>query len=300
MPIPLDDPILLAPSPTPFRPDDSIDFEAIERNVRRWRQTPLTGFVLNSENGEEAFLSEAERLEIVRTVQRANEGEKLIVGGVDCPSVTESLRLAEALVEAGAELLRVRIPRLTENVQGYFEALIPRAPAPIIMIHQMAPGKFLSTSPMLGASAELLGELASLDNVFGYITSDNLRFEARARTFIPPEKRFWIANGGMLLAGAAIGANGGCMMLGNVAPGPCLKILSAVMQGDLATAQREQNRLLETDWQILSRGSAGVKAALNLLGFEAGRPRTPAPACSEAAISEIKLAMQNAGILPAD
>jgi hypothetical protein len=64
MSIPSHDPIVVAPSPTPFRDDDSVDYEAIERNVRRWLDTPLSGFVLNSENGEEAFLSERERLEM--------------------------------------------------------------------------------------------------------------------------------------------------------------------------------------------------------------------------------------------
>ena len=88
MPIPSSNPIVVAPSPTPFKADDSVDYAAIERNVEKWIKTPLSGFVLNSENGEEQFLSEAERLEIVRTVNNARNGEKFIVGGVDSSSVT--------------------------------------------------------------------------------------------------------------------------------------------------------------------------------------------------------------------
>ena len=56
MALPQQDPIIVAPSPTPFRHDDKVDFAAIEQNVARWLKTPLSGFVLNSENGEEAFL----------------------------------------------------------------------------------------------------------------------------------------------------------------------------------------------------------------------------------------------------
>ncbi len=144
MPIPSEDPIIVAPSPTPIAEDDSVDFAAIEHNVQLWLETPLSGFVLNSENGEEAFLSEAERLEIVRTVRRVCDGRKFVIGGIDCPSVIETLRLGERLVEAGAELLRVRIPRLTSNVRDYFQQVAKRAAAPIILIHQMAPGMFLS------------------------------------------------------------------------------------------------------------------------------------------------------------
>ncbi len=283
--------------PTPFRGDDTVDHDAIERNVGRWLETPLSGFVLNSENGEESFLSEPERLEIVRTVQRSLGGRKFIIGGIDSPSVTESLRIGEALVDAGAELLRIRIPRLTANVRGYFEQVIPRAAAPVVIIHQTEPGRFLSRSTPIGAPAELIGQLVGMDNVFGYISSDNLRFESRVRTLIGPDKRFWTPNGILLLPGAAIGANGACMMLGNVLPRDCMNVLQLAMAGELGEAQAVQTRILEADWHILSHGAAGVKAALNLLGYECGAPRAPTPACDPADVERIRAALQAAGIL---
>jgi 4-hydroxy-2-oxoglutarate aldolase len=208
------------------------------------------------------------------------------------------LRLAEALVEAGAELIRVRIPRLTSNVRGYFEQVAPRAAAPIVIIHQMAPGTFLSGSPGAGASAELIGELTALDNVFGYIASDNIRFESRVRLFVHPHKRFWTCNGSLLLTGAAAGANGACLMLGNVFPRECQAILRLVGEGRLAEAQTIQARLLEADWQILSRGAAGIKAALDLLGYEGGPPRSPSPACDAAGREKIRAALLVAGAAP--
>lgn len=296
MPVPADDPILTAPSPTPFTPDDAIDFQAIERNVERWLATPLSGFMLNSENGEEAFLSESERLEIVRTVDRVSGGRKLIIANVDCPSVTETLRLAEQYVAAGAELLRVRIPRLTTNVRGFFQQVAARAAAPLIISHQMAPGLFLSGPTASGAPAEVIGELVALDNVFGYIMSDNLRFESRARLFVPKEKRFWTCNGTLLLTGAALGANGGSLMLGNVFPRECLDVLRLMLAGRLTVAQALQSRLLEIDFQILSRGAAGIKAALELFGYEMGGPRRPSLACDQAAVDQIRNALLKTGL----
>jgi len=297
MPIPGDDPIAVGPMPTPFREDEAVDFGAIERNVEKWLETPLSGFVLNSENGEEAFLSEAERLEIVRAVDRVRAGRRFVLAGVDNPSVKETLRLADALVEAGAELLRIRIPRLGGNVRGYFEQVVPRAAAPVVVIHQMDPGRFLSTSASLGAPAELIGDIVSMDNVFGYIMSDNLRFESRMRTLVPSDKRFWINNGSLLLPGAVLGGDGGCMMFANVAPGLCRDIIRLAIQGKLGAAQASQARILESDWQILSRGAAGIKCALDLLGFEMGAPRAPQSACSAADALQIREALRQAGLL---
>lgn len=298
MSLPTSPPVVVAPSPTPFRVDgsvDLVDFEAIERNVARWLKTPLSGFVLNTENGEESFLSEAERYRIIQTVSHVVAGERLVIAGIDNPSVTETLRLADHYAEGGADLLRLRIPRLTKNVRGYFEQVAPRASLPVIIIHQMAPGTFLTGGGGSGAPAELIGELAALDNVYGYIAGADLRFEARARLFVPADKPFWTANGSLLSAGGILGANGACLMLGNVFPEQCQQVLQYVAAGELAQAHELQSRLIEADWQILSRGAAGIKAAMNLLGYETGAPRRPSLPCSPAEINQIRTALVAAG-----
>ncbi len=297
MPIPTSNPIVVAPSPTPFKADDSVDHAAIERNVEKWLKTPLSGFVLNSENGEEQFLSETERLDIVRTVNAARNGEKFIVGGVDTSSVTETIRMSEYLVEAGAEMIRIRIPRLAKDVTSYFEQVAPRVPAPVMIIHQMAPGQFAGGDAPVGAPAEVIGDLIDLDNVFGYIASGNVRFEARVRNFVTTDKPFWLGNGLIVLAMSAIGANGACLMFGNVGPGEVHQIISNVMNGDLAAAQEIQTRIIEADYQILDRGAAGIKAALDLLGYDGGAPRSPNAPVSDAEREIIRTAMQQAKLI---
>ena len=300
MPLQENEMVVVAPSPTPFATDDSVDHAAIEHNVGRWLATPLSGFVLNSENGEESFLSEQERFEIIRTVHRTRDASKLLIAGIDCPAATETLRLATRYVEAGADMLRIRIPRLT-SVQAYFEEVIPRAPAPVIIIHQMAPGMFLSGPSALGAKAEQIGDFVARDNVYGYIASADIRFESRVRTFIPADRHFWIGNGSLLLPGAVIGSTGACLMLGNVAPRECHDILRQAAPGNsqanLAEAAATQTRLIEADWQILTRGAAGLKAALDLLGYQGGAPRAPSPACKPAEVEQIRQALQQAGLL---
>jgi len=283
--------------PTPIDENDQVDFGAIERNVARWLLTPLSGFVLNSENGEESFLSLEERRQIIRTVNAARGDEKLIVAGIDQPSVVQTLKLAEAFALDGADLLRIRIPRLTPNVRGYFEEVIAKAPAPVMIIHQMAPGMFLSAAAGVGASAELLAELMSLENAWGYICSDNLRFEVLVGQLMPADKRYWAANGSLLLAGAATGANGACLMLGNVAPQACHDILRLTAAGELTAAQAIHQQITPLDWAILSRKAAGVKAAMTLLGYEIGPPRSPTPPCSAEVVEEIRQALINVQLL---
>lgn len=297
MPLPGDDPIVIAPSPTPFTADDAVDYGGIQQNVARWRTTPLSGLMLNSENGEEAFLSEAERLNIIRAAHEALGGEKFIVAGIDNPAVTETLRQAERYVEAGAELLRLRIPRLTDNVRGYFEQVVPRLPVPALVINQPAPGQFGLSLPLAVGSPEQIGQVCQMENVYGYIAGGNIRFEYRTRQFVPQEKKFWIGNGSLLVPGGAMGANGACLMFGNIAPAECREIIHLLMQGRLAEAQQIQVKLIEADHRILERGAAGIKAALDLLGYVGGPPRKPSTALTADEKARLRESLVAAGLL---
>lgn len=77
MPLPETDPIVVAPIITPFDAGDRVDHDPIGRNVARWLATPLGGFLIGSATGEEWFLSEPEKLAIVRTPMPAGEVARL-------------------------------------------------------------------------------------------------------------------------------------------------------------------------------------------------------------------------------
>ena len=85
--IPKAGPILVAPTPTPFDSNDRVDHGALARNMRRWLNTPLCGFVLGSGIGEEQTLTECEKVDIVRTVDAVLGQERFIIAGIDAPSV---------------------------------------------------------------------------------------------------------------------------------------------------------------------------------------------------------------------
>ena len=121
MPIPSEDPFITIPMVTPFSADDGVDHDAIAFNVERWLQTPLSGFIIGTASGEEMFLSEKEKLDIARTVIGSLDGERFLVGGIDCPSPRETLRRAEAFADAGAEMVRLRLPRGEDAAEELIE-----------------------------------------------------------------------------------------------------------------------------------------------------------------------------------
>jgi dihydrodipicolinate synthase/N-acetylneuraminate lyase len=290
------DPIVNIPIAIPFDADDRVDHDALSRNVERWLKTPATGFLVGSQTGEEWFLSEDEKLAVARTVRQALDDQRVLLGGIDCPSVTETLRRAEAFADAGAGLVRIRFPRGESIIKRYFEQVLARCPVPVLLMHQSEPASF-GQAGRPAASAETLAEVANMDKVFGYVTDHDLRFEARVRDLVSPEKRFWICNGSIILQGTLIGCNGTTTAFSNIWPAALHKLLKLGMEGRFDEAWPLQKQIQKIDAIMLPWLAAGVKASLQLLGFEGMRPRNPVAPMPPDEVAKLETAMREANLL---
>ena len=289
-------PILVAPMPTPFSLKDEVDLEAIENNSIKWIDSELSGFVLGTENGEESLLSHNEKLDIFKTVSRVLKNKKLIIAGVDNPSISGTLKESEKYVEMGADLIRIRIPRRRETLDKYFDEVLKYISKPVLIIHQMSPGGFDSSMTTEGADPDQIGRFCDNDNVFGYIASHLVRFEMMTRKYVDQSKQFWVPNAMLMPTMSLEGANGGCFMLGNVAPKICRNIIKLGLNGKFTEAKKLNDNLVDLDWNILSRGAAGIKYALDLLGFKGGEPRKPLKSLNEIDKKIIKDSFNLSGI----
>jgi 4-hydroxy-tetrahydrodipicolinate synthase len=288
--------VVVAPTPMPLHEDDSIDHDKLARNIEKWLKTPLGGFVVGSAGGEEYFLSEDERVAAVRTVARANGGKKLVIGGLDNPSTTETLRLAGMMAEAGADMVRVRIPQTasggnTGSAAPYFEEVTRNSPLPVVVIHQTwQTGGFAATP-------EEIGQICSMDNVVAYIFWHNIRFESYVRSFVPSRVKFWTPNGSLLLPGVLIGADGACCFFANWGPDIAVEIMQLGLARRFKEAQELQRKVIWADFLGMKHGVAALKAGLNMLGYETTVPRRPTMSLGAREAEELRRAFVEAGLL---
>ena len=289
-------PILVAPMPTPFTKDDKVDLKAIESNSLKWMNTDLSGFVMGTENGEETLLSPEEKIDIFKVVSNTLKNKKILIAGVDNPSISGTLDESEKYAELGADLIRIRIPRRRNTIDKYFKEVLKNVPKPVLIIHQMSPGGFNSSMTTEGADPDQIGRFCDNDNVFGYIASHLVRFEMMTRKYVAKSKQFWVPNAMLMPTMSLEGANGGCFMLGNIAPKICRKIIKLSLEKNFTEAKNLNDKLVNLDWNILSRGAAGIKYALDLLGFIGGNPRKPQNNLTEFDRKSISEAIENSGI----
>jgi dihydrodipicolinate synthase/N-acetylneuraminate lyase len=297
--VPIIDPIIVAPTNMPFHADESLDLDALGRNIDRFCSTALSGFVVGSYGGEEFHMGEPEKIAAINTVVEAHAGRRFVIAGIDALSPTEAVRLADLYAEAGADMVRVRIPPAAGKaaaapIQDYFEQVTAESPVPVIVIHQPKTAMGVDVTP-----AEL-HDITSFDNVFAYIMSLNYRYECRMSQFVADGVKFWTCNGTLLMPGGMIGAVGACLLFGNWGPHIARDIIQACMDGRYAEARDIQGRINHLDFLGMSWGVGVQKAGLNLLGYEGTVPRMPNLPLAEEHVVELTDALIEAGILKPD
>ena len=113
------------------------------------------------------------------------------------------------------------------------------------------------------------------------------------------------APGFSVLAGSAnflypalcLGATGGIVALGNIAPGQCKEIQRRFEAGDHDGARELQFKLLAPNAVVTSKyGIAGLKTALEAVGLEGGEPRSPLRPLTETEAEDVRKTLNEAGI----
>ena len=299
MPIPSADPIVVAPTNMPFNSDESLDLDALSRNVDKFCETALSGFVVGSYGGEEFHMGEPEKVLSIKTVVEAHADRKFVIAGIDALSPTEAVRLSNLYAEAGADMVRVRIPPAAGKgnaapIQDYFEQVTSKSPIPVVIIHQPKTPMGVDVTP-----AEVR-DITSFENVFAYIMSLNYRYECRISSFVSDAVKFWTCNGSLLMPGGMIGGVGACLLFGNWGPHIARDIIQACLDGRYAEARELQERINRIDFLGMSWGVGVQKTGLSLLGYEGTMPRKPNLPLSDTQISEVKDALIEARILNFD
>ena len=151
--------------PTPFGPDESIDFESLASVVDWIAGRGLAGMCLPAYGSEFYKLAEAERDQVVRAAVEANGGRVPVVAQANHASSRIAADLARRYSEMGADVISFAIPRQFGSSQAdiveYCATVAAATPRPIL-IQDFNPG-----GPTMGEA--LASELHSRCGNFRFV-----------------------------------------------------------------------------------------------------------------------------------
>jgi 4-hydroxy-2-oxoglutarate aldolase len=288
------------PLATPFAADGSLDARALARNVEKYLRTPLTGLVVLGSNGEAPQLEEHEADLAIRTVREAMPKDRPLLAGTGRESTAATIAATERAAALGVDAVMVRTPSFykgqmtTEAFVRHYTHVADRSPVPVLLYN-------VTMYTGVNLLPEAVGILSQHPNIVGIkeTNSDMVQFgEYLARA----------ADGFTVLAGSGatyfsslmLGAHGAVLAVAGVAPDLCVRIFTAVRDGRIADARRMNRELAALSKLVgATYGVPGLKAALNLIGFDGGGPRPPLQPVGQQAIDAIREELKKMGLFEA-
>lgn len=289
---------VFVPVTTPFDPvTGDVAPVSFRENLHRWALT-VNGIVLYGSTGEGVLLDEDEKLKMLEWARDAVPGTIPLVAGAGAESTRATARLARALGNAGADAVLVHPPAYFGAslsplaLRDHFLAVADASPVPVILYHIP---KFTHVT----LEAGLVAELVRHPNIAGLKdSSGDLKRFAEYSTVCAEACRLFIGNGAALYAALELGAAGGIVAVGLLAPDACAAIVRHFRAGEMREAGSIQEAIATVHREVVARfGARGVKAALDMIGYTGGPPRPPLVPLTEKETGQVARVLQEAGLL---
>ncbi len=312
---------ILPPLPTPFTEDGALDLAALRSNVEKLNTTGLAGYLALGSNSEAVHVTPEEASQVFAAVKQAAAPGKIVLGGTGQFSTTATIEMTKRAADAGCDAALIVTPFYYKNsmtgaaLQKHYFAIADQSPIPVMVYNVPA-------NTGLNVASSIIAEIAQHPNIIG--TKDSAgdinqiaetvrltRSNRAERNEAGPKPtaslrsasasdRFAVFSGnyGAMLPALSFGVNGGILAVSNIAPNECVQIYELFQQGKVAEAGELHLRLLPVARAVTTQfGVPGLKAALELLGYHGGYPRSPLLPLGESQRVELEKMLREAELL---
>jgi 4-hydroxy-2-oxoglutarate aldolase len=286
------------PVASPFK-NEQIALDELAENIRKYNETDLKGYLVLGSNGEFRSLNDDEALQIVDVVARHKKPDKVLIAGAARESTYSTIEFIEKLSDRGADYAAVLPPhyfvsKMTDEVLiRHYSMVADRSKLPITIYN--AP-KF---SAGLLISPAVIARLAEHPNIVG-LKDTSAEDIAQYVNAVPKGAEFAVLAGSIskFYDGLVKGAVGGVLSLADYLPQKCCELQQAFLAGDREKAKQMDEYLRALSSRAAGKfGVAGLKAAMDLLGFYGGPPRLPLAPIADSDKRQLEAVLQKEGLL---
>lgn len=285
------------PISTPFTAGE-VAHDKLSENIAQWNQAGLAGYVVLGSNGENVYLSEAEKRAVIATAREAIPSHKLLIVGTGRESTRLTIESTRTAADLGADGALVVTPSYykgqmtTEALYRHYVSLADASPIPIL-VYNVPKFTGLNIAPMLVARLARHPRIVGMKDSAG-----NIGQLIEIIRLAPPDFEVLVGNAPTYFSALGVGAIGAVLALANVAPRECVAIKELFDQGRLDEARALHFRLMPVGRAVTGQfGIGGLKAALDLLGYYGGNPRSPLFYPRPEEVEEIRGILRQAGLL---
>jgi 4-hydroxy-2-oxoglutarate aldolase len=288
---------IFPPIPTPFA-HDAVDHRALAGNVSRWMQTRLAGLVVLGSNGEAPLVAEDEADAVIDTVRVNVPRDRTLICGVGRESTAATIAAASRAAGIGVDAVLVRTPSFYKNVMTsdafvrHYTAVADASPLPVLLYN-------VSMYTGVNLTPETVERLAAHPNIIGMkeSSSDLTQLsDTIART--PDDFTVLSGSGATFYLALCAGADGAVLAISAVLPDLCVDLFELVRKRRHVEALALQRRITPLARLLGAvHGVAGLKYALDQIGYVGGATRSPLGTVPDAAQTQIREQLAALGTL---
>jgi 4-hydroxy-2-oxoglutarate aldolase len=285
---------IFPPLTTPFAPDGSIAPARLRENITRYNEIGLAGYVVNGSTGESVLLTWEEIYRLWEAARSAAAPEKTMIAGTGAESTAETIAHTNRAAEMGYNAALVRTPSfykpaMNENTLAEHYLRVADAARIPILVYSVP------IFTHIQAEAPLIARVAKHPNIIGMKdSSGDVPGVAKIIAAAPKNFRTLVGSAATLFESLEIGAIGAILALACAFPELCVEIYEKSRAGDAAAARSLAQKLNAPAKMFGPQyGIAGLKYALDQLGYYGGPPRPPLLPVNEAVRQEIDALLSN-------
>ena len=271
---------------TPFI-NNKVNFPLLKRLLTRQIDAGVNAIVLCGTTGESATLTDAEKIEIIKTAKEYVKDSCMIIAGTSSNSTQHAIELSIRAQDAGADALLIVSPYYNkatpDGLFAHYLSIARCVSIPIILYN-------VPTRTGVDIPVSVYSRLSTIPNIAGVkeATADITKITKILRSC---RKGFavWSGNDDMTVPVISLGGIGVISVLSNIYPFQMRTMCEAALDGDFNAAAEIQCKLQPlSDLMFSEVNPIPVKEAMSQIGFDCGPCRLPLCDATERTKQEIK------------
>lgn len=281
---------------TPMCEDGSVNFAELKKMAEFQVESGTDALVVCGTTGESATLEDDEHLECIRCVVEAVQGRVPVIAGTGSNNTAHAVMMSKEAAALGADALLLVTPYYNKTsqaglVKSFFTiadatnlpAIIYNVPSRTGVNIQPETALELSRHPMIRGIKEASGNIAQV---------------VRIAALCGDELPLYSGNDDQVIPLLSVGGKGVISVAANVAPAQMHQMCQLWFDGKIKESAAMQLELSELCSALFCDvNPIPVKAAMNMLGWDAGDCRLPLVEPSEANLARIEKALRDTGLL---
>ena len=282
---------------TPFKDNGEVNFEKLEELIEEQIAGGSDAVISCGTTGESSTMSHEEHLDVVRFTCKVVKHRIPVIAGTGSNSTKEAIHLSVEAQEAGADGLLLVTPYYNKATQAglaaHYTAVADAVRIPILLYH--IPGRTGVTM-----KPETIVTLCKkVPNIVGVKeASGNMSSMATMMSMADGQIDLYSGNDDQIVPLMSLGGKGVISVLSNIAPRQVHDICASYFAGNVKESLRLQLEAIPLITELFREvNPIPVKAAMNLLGKEAGPLRMPLSQMEPQNQELLKKAMEEYGLL---